>query len=235
METQIYTLNDFQIRPNDKLQNIDLTMFTFVPDNPNDALQHTVQERIRLFNNSCLYLHDFYAYVRENYDSISKEKWDSENNRKLRQLFGLMYKELFTYNEKLVQFVLDILHIDSSHIKNEKSALREINKYSTSFDFIKEFVEKCNIIKSNDDYVTFRQIRDSEVHSNSKWDLINYLFENNGKGLEIQAVGYQFGTSFFYENLLKTIDILIELKRYIESFVAEKNILLINSICKISQ
>ena len=111
MRSKMFTLDDFRIITKDRFVDLDFTMFTYVPKTPNEAYQFSTQEKIRAFNNSCIYLFEFYKCICLNYDDISQEPWDSENNRRLRQLFGLVYKELFSYQEKIVKFVLDLMHV----------------------------------------------------------------------------------------------------------------------------
>lgn len=231
----MYKLKDFEIIPTDKFNNLDLTMFTYVPSTPNEAYQHSIQEKIRAFNNSCLYLYDFYKCICDNFKIINLEPWDSENNRRLRQLFGMMYKELFTYQEKIVKFVVDMLHIEDDNLNTTEKSLKEIKRYSKYFKFIKDFVEKCNQIKRDTEYIDFRNIRADEVHNINRWDLVNYNFINTGSGISILPISYQISSEYFYNNLMKTVEMLIDLKQFVESFVTEQNIRIINSICRINK
>ena len=71
------------------------------------------------------------------------------------------------------------------------------------------------------------------VHNINRWDMVNYNFVNDGTVIRIVPVGYQMDSDLFYNNLMKTTDLLIDLKRYVESFITKENIRTINSICKI--
>ena len=58
---------------------IDLTAYDYVPDTPNEALQETIQEKTRIFNNSTLPLFDNYNNA-FNCIALSKnESWNSIN------------------------------------------------------------------------------------------------------------------------------------------------------------
>lgn len=230
----MYELRDFQIIPIGEFPAFDFRMFNYVPETPNDAYQFSTQEKVRAFNNSCLILYEFYSFIYENFATINKEAWDSANNRRLRQLFGMMYKELFIYQEKIVKFVFDLLHIQK---KTDSTAqtISEIDKYSKNFDFIKQFVEKCNNINKNKNYIEFRAIRADEVHNINQWDIVNYDLVDKGNGATFLPISYKHESSYFYNNLMNTIDVLIELKKFVESFVTWKNTWSINSICTIQK
>ena len=230
----MFILDDFRIVPKDKFASLDLTMFTYVPETPNDAYQFSTQEKIRAFNNSCVYLCEFYESVCKNYNDISQEPWDSENNRKLRQLFGLVYKELFSYQEKIVKFVLDLLHVQQKFTKT-KDAVDKINEYSEKFDFIKNFVEKCYELYVKQEQKTFREIRADEVHNINQWDMVNYDFVSTEKGIAIVATSYKTDSKYFYDNIMTVVADLIALKNMVEEFTTEENVRKINKICKIDQ
>ena len=231
-----YQLEDFQLNIDGRVyQNYNFTMFTFVPETPNDALQVSVQEKTRKFNNSCLYLFDFYNTLLDNIEIVNKKSWDSIENRKFRQLLGLYYKELFVYQEKIVKYVSDLLLIPNRRTGTTKKAVERIEKVGESFGFINNFVAKTIELYNNSDYRDFKDIRDDEVHNNSRIDEVLLAFKQNGTELLVVAESYRYKTEYFYNNILRTTELLINLKKQVEQFVTNENLFKIYTICKVNK
>ena len=193
------TLQDLCFDIPEEFQTLfDFTMFDFVPETPNDAIQECIQEKVRIFNNSALPLLDYYYKMIELYEQTKGSQWNLIESVLCRQYVRQVYLELYVYREKLIRFLADIYHL-----KKKKQKTNEIFKMvkdkSTHFSFMNEIIEKIEKTKREEQYMLFDSIRNDEVHNITRIDRINYEITPNGT---INPLGYKTETVFFVDNII---------------------------------
>lgn len=214
---------------------IDLSPFSYVSDTPNDALQETLQEKVRTFNNSCLPLNDFFTKACDLHKISREKEWNDPVSIACRQYIRQTYLELFVYKEKLVRFVADIFHLGYNLLTID--LIKEIKKIANDnlFEepFLNPFLEKINTIKLDSNYIEFEKIRNDEVHNISSIDKLVYRLEIVQGKLNIKSDKYERETIYFLNIAQSVLAELIEVKYIIQKIINEQELSSINKIYNI--
>ena len=211
---------------------IDLTAYDYVPDTPNEALQETIQEKTRIFNNSTLPLFDNYNNA-FNCIALSKnESWNSINNILSRQYIRQIYLEMYVYREKLIRFVADMFHLP---IKHQKIGVvfKMIKDKQNEFPFIIDLIEAIQQVTDNTEYRLFESIRNDEVHNITRIDRVNYYV--NPDPFRIETIGYQKPTEYFWDNINSVLPLMINVKNKIQKIITDGKLFIINKKCRIKR
>ena len=226
------TYQDLLFVLSDEFQNVlDFTMFDFIPETPNDAIQECIQEKVRIFNNSALPLFDNYTAMTRLYEQTKEIPWDNPNCILCRQYIRQTYLELFVYREKLIRFLADLYHLNIRH-QRIGAIYNMVKNKSIQFSFMSEVIVKIDSVKHNEQYILFDSIRNDEVHNITRIDRLNYVLLSSGR---IKSVGYKMDSIYFIQNLTAVLNMMVEIKDEIQKILHNKYLSEINKVCKISK
>ena len=203
-----------------------LSVYSEIPPTINDALNASIQEKVRRFNNAASILSGAIINIENckvdgDYLYNKCQDKDTEVDKFFRTLVRNVYMELFIYQEKLLNIVCEIFF--TKETKKRETNIKKLRAKAKFFPKLQEFIDKCESLSKENKYKWFLKIRDDEVHNMSQIDTFNFdLKKTADDNVEIIKNGYKIKAKDLREGYIYIVVKLVEIKQIVQDFIPDK-------------
>ena len=204
-------------------------------ETPNEALNSTLAEKVRRFNNSLVPLMRQY-YNLNNIEVNGKPLVEvcndtpNEIDQETRILIRGIIMELFILREKVNNLLCSIFFI-----KQEKNfvmdTLPKLYNISEDFPKLKKVLDYLKALSDNKDYKFIMKMRNDEIHNMSIIDSFNYEIKLEGGKILIINHGYRIKVRNLYESITNVICYFYNIKNMLQD-ILDDTIVNIHSLRK---
>lgn len=190
---------------------------------PNEAINCTVNEKIRRYNNSVVYLMNYLEILiqKDVYGNIivdyCKDVFSDADNE-FRMIVRNICLEMFVLREKIHNILCSIFFVKQKKnfvkevVPMLKNVATQIPKLGLVLDYLKEIGE-------SDEASFITKIRNDEIHNMSIIDSFNLALENNTNGVKVINNGYRIGSKELYHKIITVADKYLKLVEMIQDIL----------------
>ncbi len=175
---------------------------------PNEAINRSLPEKIRRFNNAGLRLMILYNQLNSSILDGRKiveacEDREGEVDLIFRNIVRNIVMESFIYREKIINIICNIFFVE--YTKDSKKMIKSLNEVALYFPKLKFFLDEFEKLSKNESYKFIMKIRNDEIHNMSILDSYNWSIETSKSGVSIVKQNFRISA----KELLNKIDELM--------------------------
>lgn len=187
-----------------------------------EGLNGTVPEKIRRFNNSAIHL--FKSILEIEYTKIGDvpilqlcQDVQTEYDIIYRQLIRNVYMELYIYQEKLLNIVLNIFFVKISRKRNPN--IKGLRSRSIDFPLLSKFCDLCEQLLEDKKYKRVMSIRADETHNMSQIDSFVMELVQVGNGVFPVHTEYRIKAHTLREDYIYVVEQLLLLRNLVQEIL----------------
>ena len=203
-----------------------LCVFFREPPSIDDAVNASLQEKVRRFNTAANILADSVNAIDqifvENVRLIDKcQDKDTEVDRVFRRLVRTVYIEIAIYQEKLLNMAYNLCFVEET--RSRRYNISVLKRRAKHYPGMKLFIKKCKDLIKDEKFRFVADLRNDEVHNMSQIDSFQYDLKNAAHGIDIINLGYRISAKTLRDNYMYALEKLSELRNILQEILSTEN------------
>ena len=182
---------------------------------PNEAINCTVNEKIRRFNNSVIYLMNYLENLVQT-NVCGKMLVDyckdipTNEDESFRFIIRSICLEMFILREKIHNILCNIFFVEQKD-NFLRDVIPVLQKIATKIPELSLVLSCLKEIGKSEECIFITKIRNDEIHNMSIIDSFNWSPEKTPSGLEVKNNGYRISAKKFFDKTISVADKYLKL------------------------
>ena len=187
---------------------------------PNEAINRSIPEKIRRFNNSSAHLMMLHSHM-NTYSPRGKRIIDecidkaTQADFEFRGIIRSIVMEAFIYREKMINIICNIFFVE--YKKDYKKVLKDLLSVSKEFPKLKSIIDEIEGLTRCESYNFIMKIRNDEIHNMSILDSFNWNIIPEGNGVRFTQLDYRISAKELFNKVNELMNVYLKIKNLIQS------------------